>query len=166
MHRCTLSSKRELMLPSLCVVCGSVGSEHVAYSQDKVPLILGGIAIISSRNVSWPYCSQHAFEFKSRMRFLRIFQIAFVVPGFVLVSIAALLDIPGAVRNGLCVAGLILILVPAFTLFTKRFFHDAYLSISRRRVTICAKSEAFISQLRKMNEPEPGAEVHGESRDR
>ncbi len=169
MPGCTIPARDGVRFPRRCVVCGEPATEDVSYLQDRAPIILPGFAYASARRVCWPYCAGHAERFRQRMRRLRRFQAAFAIPGTVLITLAAIgflppkHDIwrllnwsPHASRKTLgilMVAGLVLLLVPAFTLFTKRLFYDAYLTGGARWIKISARSEEFIRELEELNPP-------------
>ena len=165
MASCTLKLPDKLLLPQICVVCGGTATESVSYDQDNAPLIGGGFAVMTWRRVAFPYCADHAEQFKVRTRMLRIFQYLCAIPGIIILlftymiynpQIGSILNMQITLSKGsvtwLIIIGFALLMVPAPTLFLKSFIYDARIDVFKTTIRVKAISDAFIAKLIELND--------------
>lgn len=63
-----------LILPNSCAACGSPTSTRLRYEQDHDPIVLPGVAFLTTTHLSLPYCESHKLRFRRRFLYLRVAQ--------------------------------------------------------------------------------------------
>ncbi|MHC4251136.1 MAG: hypothetical protein ACYS9X_18605 [Planctomycetota bacterium] len=155
-HTCVVEPEADLVLPGVCVVCGGEAGEEVRYSQDNFPIFGPGFAYVSWRDVTFPYCDEHARRFKRRFLLLRVYQAVFFLLGMGLIlvgmaltnrDVAMILNLRLSIETATAVfgmPGLALIGLSALSLIAKPFLYDATVSVAGRRFRFRARSREFI----------------------
>ena len=141
-------------MPHKCVVCGTDVSSLFSYTQDHLPLIGPGFGLVSTTQVSLPYCEEHANAFQHRFRKLRIAQgivfVMLVICAFTIFFEPVRLAFgwrpePGPISY---VFGGMLFLFLVVTIFCiKPFLYDVFIKRSGNRMRINSRSAVFIKNV-------------------
>ena len=153
--RCVrIVDRTRLVIPHVCVACGDYDATLLEYTQDHVPLVLPGIGIVWTTDVTIPYCAIHARRFQSRFSRLRIAQLVAYILAIVAGSlifipgIRDLLQLPHAptTLEFFLTGGAFLFLIVSIFLL-KPFLYDVFIAVSGNRVCFKGGVAAFRENL-------------------
>ena len=150
----TIIDINSFQMPHKCVVCGIEVPSLFSYVQDHMPVVLPGVGLVRTTEVSLPYCSEHQRDFQRRFRKLRIAQgvlyVILFVCAFTLLFEPVRLWFGWGPKPGI-ISGLFVGVVFLFLVITifgiKPFLYDAFLKRSGDKIIIKSHSKTFIKNV-------------------
>lgn len=139
----------QIAMPQRCVVCDSEGVVVTRQTQDRMPLLMPGVALLRWTDVSLPYCEAHARNLARRTKLLGVFQFAAYLG--LICSLGALLlgllDIVPAV-----ILTSVIVLAFIATLVLKPFYlYDVRITHKRDGVRFSSRYVTFLRRLADAN---------------
>ncbi|RMG38665.1 MAG: hypothetical protein D6725_06765 [Planctomycetota bacterium] len=150
----TIRDAEAFRMPKRCVVCGEEPDELLSYTQDHLPLVAPGVAVIRTTEVAIPYCPEHRAAFQMRMRVLRCVQavLYLVLAAWATTALVEPLRValgwPPEPSESEMVCGVALLLVLfASIVGIKPLLYDVFIRRSGNRLFIKCRSREFIQAV-------------------